>query len=52
MICRPSEIMDIQTKLPNTVNMLTIKNKNWSLWLDIVILFKTIKVVLRREGAY
>ncbi|MEW6102609.1 MAG: undecaprenyl-phosphate galactose phosphotransferase WbaP [bacterium] len=26
--------------------------KNWSLWLDIVILFKTIKVVLKKEGAY
>jgi len=25
---------------------------NWSLWLDIVILIKTIKVVLKREGAY
>lgn len=25
---------------------------NWSLWFDIVILFKTIKVVLNREGAY
>ena len=25
---------------------------NWSLWLDIVILFKTIKVVLFRQGAY
>lgn len=25
---------------------------NWSLWLDIVILFKTIKVVFKREGAY
>lgn len=25
---------------------------NWSLWLDIVILFKTIRVVLKREGAY
>jgi undecaprenyl-phosphate galactose phosphotransferase len=25
---------------------------NWSLWLDIVILFKTIRVVLSREGAY
>jgi len=25
---------------------------NWSLWLDIVILFKTIKVVLFRDGAY
>jgi Undecaprenyl-phosphate galactose phosphotransferase WbaP len=26
--------------------------KNWSLWYDIAILFKTIKVVLMREGAY
>jgi len=25
---------------------------NWSLWLDIVILLKTFKVVLRKEGAY
>ena len=25
---------------------------NWSLWLDIVVLFKTVKVVLFREGAY
>jgi len=25
---------------------------NWSLWLDIVILFKTVKAVLKREGAY
>jgi len=26
--------------------------KNWSLWNDIVIIFKTINVVLRRKGAY
>lgn len=26
--------------------------QNWSLWTDIVILFKTIRVVLRRDGAY
>lgn len=26
--------------------------KNWQLWLDIVILFKTVRIVLRREGAY
>lgn len=26
--------------------------KNWSLWNDIAILFKTIGVVLRRDGAY
>jgi undecaprenyl-phosphate galactose phosphotransferase len=25
---------------------------NWSLWLDIVILFKTVKVVLKQGGAY
>lgn len=25
---------------------------NWSLWLDIVILLKTVKVVFAREGAY
>lgn len=26
--------------------------KNWSLWYDIAILFKTINVVLKRDGAY
>jgi undecaprenyl-phosphate galactose phosphotransferase len=26
--------------------------RNWSLWYDLVILFKTVKVVLGREGAY
>lgn len=26
--------------------------KNWSLWYDIAILFKTLRVVLRRDGAY
>ncbi len=26
--------------------------KNWSLWYDIAILFKTMRVVLRRDGAY
>jgi undecaprenyl-phosphate galactose phosphotransferase len=26
--------------------------RNWSLWLDIVILVKTVKTVLKREGAY
>ena len=25
---------------------------NWSLWLDIIILFKTVKAVLKREGAH
>ena len=26
--------------------------RNWSLWLDIVILFKTVKVLITQEGAY
>lgn len=26
--------------------------KNWSVWYDIVILFKTVDVLLRRDGAY
>ena len=26
--------------------------RNWSLWYDLVVLVKTIRVVLRREGAY
>jgi undecaprenyl-phosphate galactose phosphotransferase len=26
--------------------------RNWNVWLDIVILFKTVKVVILREGAY
>lgn len=26
--------------------------KNWSLWYDVVILFKTAKVVINRDGAY
>ena len=26
--------------------------KNWSLWTDLVILFKTVAVVLKRAGAY
>ncbi len=26
--------------------------RNWSIWLDIIVLVKTISVVLKREGAY
>ena len=26
--------------------------KNWSMWNDIAILFKTVGVVLKKEGAY
>ena len=25
---------------------------NWSVWLDVLMLLKTIRVVLKREGAY
>ena len=26
--------------------------ENWSLWLDVVIILKTVRAILRREGAY
>ena len=26
--------------------------KNWSLWYDLIILFKTVRVVIARHGAY
>ena len=26
--------------------------RNWNLWLDIVILLKTVRIVIKREGAY
>lgn len=26
--------------------------RNWNLWLDIVILFKTVRIVIKKEGAY
>lgn len=26
--------------------------KNWSMWNDIAILFKTVSVVLKKDGAY
>jgi Undecaprenyl-phosphate galactose phosphotransferase, WbaP/exopolysaccharide biosynthesis polyprenyl glycosylphosphotransferase len=34
------------------VNLDTWYSKNWSLWYDIVILFKTLNVVIKRSGAY
>ncbi|HCD1997870.1 TPA: sugar transferase, partial [Klebsiella quasipneumoniae] len=26
--------------------------KNWSIWNDIAILFKTVSVVIKKDGAY
>ncbi|MCF0247920.1 MAG: sugar transferase, partial [Synergistes sp.] len=26
--------------------------RNWSVWIDIVLLFRTVKVVLKGKGAY
>ncbi|MGQ9569974.1 MAG: sugar transferase [Thermodesulfovibrionales bacterium] len=26
--------------------------RNWNLWLDVVIILKTVRVVLKREGAW
>jgi undecaprenyl-phosphate galactose phosphotransferase len=25
---------------------------NWSIWLDIMIILKTVKAVIKKEGAY
>ncbi len=36
----------------NRVKLDTWYVLNWSLWLDIMILFKTVSVVLNRKGAY
>ena len=40
------------TSIPKRIECDLWYIKNWSLWLDIVILFKTVKTVLKREGAY
>ncbi len=37
---------------PERVRMDSWYTRNWSLWIDIVVLFKTVKVVLDRKGAY
>lgn len=34
------------------VNLDSWYSQNWSLWYDLVILIKTVRVVLRRSGAY
>lgn len=40
------------TEYSNRVHLDTWYVKNWSLWTDIAILFKTVRVVFKREGAY
>ncbi|MFN7728750.1 MAG: undecaprenyl-phosphate galactose phosphotransferase WbaP [Bdellovibrio sp.] len=40
------------TEYSNRVHLDTWYVKNWSLWYDIAILFKTVRVVFKREGAY
>ena len=37
---------------PERVRMDSWYIRNWSLWLDIMILFKTVKVVVEKKGAY
>lgn len=37
---------------PQRVQMDSWYVRNWSMWLDIIILMKTIKVVMARKGAY
>lgn len=39
------------TDFEDVVNLDLSYIKNWSVWLDIKILFKTVEVVLRREGS-
>jgi undecaprenyl-phosphate galactose phosphotransferase len=40
------------TSYPLRVQLDSTYVKNWSLWNDIVIIFKTVHVVLTRKGAY
>lgn len=37
---------------PERVRMDSWYVRNWSFWLDVVMIFKTIRVVLERKGAY
>lgn len=40
------------TKYSERVKIDVAYSRNWSLWLDIVILLKTIPIVMNRKGAY
>ena len=40
------------TTYPERVAMDTWYVRNWSVWIDLVYLFKTVKIVLLRKGAY
>ena len=37
--------------LDERIELETYYAQNWSFWLDIKILFKTVAVVIRRQGA-
>jgi len=43
-----SDILDFEQIIKLDLNYI----ENWSLWLDFQILFRTVKVVLNKEGAY
>jgi lipopolysaccharide/colanic/teichoic acid biosynthesis glycosyltransferase len=43
-----SDISDFEQIIKLDLNYI----ENWSLWLDFQILFRTVKVVLKKEGAY
>lgn len=40
------------TTYPERVAMDAWYVRNWSIWIDLVYLFKTVKIVLERKGAY
>lgn len=43
-----SDILDFEQVIKLDLNYI----ENWSIWLDFEILFRTVKVVLKKEGAY
>ena len=40
------------TTYPERVALDAAYVRNWSIWLDLYVLFRTVKTVLRREGAF